>query len=1059
MSFVSASYLGTKQKFSNYRRYTYFISPETQNRTFQNQLEKCKFEGVPEILEVFSLATVSNEFYKDFKPKFDNVLANIQGADTASPENVSDFALLFVVRILFLGFVQKKGWLGSHKFLQEYLEEYRKLGKQDEFYAYWLEPLFFEALNSPPGQQVDWGNNDFSKQTQENLQMAPFLNGELFKKKNGVDNIGMYISDSAVYEFFNFLFQYNFTIDECSATDEELGMNPEFLGIIFEKFVNKAHGSVYTPRTEVDYMCRLSLLTWLEKKSEFETSELYHLFFREAGKGCEYDDDQKDGNFSKNEISALYNYLEKVTICDPAAGSGAFEVGMMIVLCDIFEKLSSMPNCDQSLKSKSKYELKKNIIRRSLYGVEVQGYAVWINQLRLWLSLFVEMDDSLKTSANPILPSLNFKIRRGDSLVQIVGGKLFPIQGHADVTPALKRKITALKKAKIEFFNNTGESYKMIHKRETDVFREIIQAEIGNRKDALVKIENPVKQAGFGFHAEESEKAHASKIKDKQKRVAALNSEIYELDQELRSIVDERPLVWSIEFSEIFFGESGGFDIVIGNPPYIEQEGIRDPLGSVSSDTYKKLLFESLKIDYPSYFKNAALSKRSDLSVYFYIKTIRLLNKDGVHCFICTNTWLDAGYGAGLQRFFVEKAKLRQVIYNHAKRSFPGADVNTVITIADSSLQDFDKSQHKVKFVSYKRPFEETVFAENLIDIAEAEEKTQKKSLQIYLATAEQLYSDAWVVKRGGEEYVGDKWGGKYLRAPDIFFTVMEKGKNKFVRLGDVAELRRGITTGCDSFFYLTESAVNDFGIEEEFLKPVIKSSKECMHVLVSQGKYKNKIFFCDKAKKELKGTRALEYIEWGEKQPIKVKQGKNKGEVTIGFNNVSSTKARKKWWSLGDRSVSLGIIPCSVGDTFRFYINDLSLLANKRLYLYNGEECVLRFLNSTLYFLLIELNSPTGLGGGLLDLTVDQYNTSLCISENLNLPIIERKIESVFIESGIDPKSAIPIEEQEPNPLPDRKQLDDIVFDAIGLSEEERKDVYRGVCRLVWDRINKAKS
>lgn len=196
-SLVVVNYSGRTRSFSNFRRYTYFVSPDLPNKTFLNQIGRADFSSVDKILRTFSIEAVSNEFYNDFRPTFDRIADSVQGAsvDTDLKQN---FALLFVIRIIFLGFVQKKGWLGNNKnFIQQFLEEYsRQFNGNDDFYSNWLEPLFFEALNSPPGRKVKYQNNDFSQETEAILQQAPFLNGELFKEKGGVDNQGLWIPDS-----------------------------------------------------------------------------------------------------------------------------------------------------------------------------------------------------------------------------------------------------------------------------------------------------------------------------------------------------------------------------------------------------------------------------------------------------------------------------------------------------------------------------------------------------------------------------------------------------------------------------------------------------------------------------------------------------------------------------------------------------------------------------------------------------------------------------------------------------------------------------------------------
>jgi len=317
--------------------------------------------------------------------------------------------------------------------------------------------------------------------------MAPFLNGELFKRKVDIDDQGLWIPDDMIGDFFAFLFQYNFTVEENEVYDEELELNPEFLGIIFERLTNMEQGAVYTPRVEVDLMCRLALVRWLEQTTEIDKRDLYHLFFRETGIGEAYDEFQKQGDFSPAEIRTLIERLENVTVCDPAAGSGAFEVGMLQVLEQVLENLYSRSNTPADLKARAptSLERKKAIIANSLYGVEVKRWAVWINHLRLWLTLFVDMPDDYKNSLEPLLPNLTFKVRAGDSLVQRLGGKTFPVQGHANLPPDIKGRITQLKRKKRDFFYNKSSNYRLIEKEELDLFRAILDAQIEARRKEI----------------------------------------------------------------------------------------------------------------------------------------------------------------------------------------------------------------------------------------------------------------------------------------------------------------------------------------------------------------------------------------------------------------------------------------------------------------------------------------------------------------------------------------------------------------------------------------------
>jgi hypothetical protein len=212
---------------------------------------------------------------------------------------------------------------------------------------------------------------------------------------------------------------------------------------------------------------------WLQKTSSIHKKKIYHLFFDK------YTEKIKDNLLTNDEKENILILLKNITVCDPAAGSGAFPVGMLQVLDETIQLVSVGNNMNA-------FDRKKEIISRSLYGVEVKAWAVWINQLRLWLSLFIDMPEEFNKSFEPLLPNLEFKIRRGDSLVQKIGDKSFPIGSHANLSSQLKRKITELKKEKADFFyGRSKQNAKLIKKKENEIFRDIIDDQIFEKKKNL----------------------------------------------------------------------------------------------------------------------------------------------------------------------------------------------------------------------------------------------------------------------------------------------------------------------------------------------------------------------------------------------------------------------------------------------------------------------------------------------------------------------------------------------------------------------------------------------
>ena len=1103
-SLVVSDYEGNKRTFSHFKRYTYFVSPSHTNKTFEHQIGAGQWKTLKDVREAFAIGPVTDIFYNDFLKEYEAMVGEVRSANVGiAEENARQFVLLFSIRVVFLGFIQKRKWIGDDEnFMRRFVSAYEKSATEKEtLYTDWLFVLFFEALNNTFSHR-----NWFPPEIQSALLFAPYLNGGLFKRKSPYDTSGYLIPDASVKRFFAFLFAHNFTIEENSLEDEDLQLNPEFLGIIFERLVNKADGAVYTPRTEVDLMCRLSLSRWMAKntKTEIPFEEMVKLFFTELG-GKEK---QEDGEFSEEQLREMIVMLERVTVCDPSCGSGAFLVGMMQVMDEIegvlYEKLGE--------ERMSTFESRKSIVSNALYGVEVKEWAVWIAQLRLWLALFIDAPDDVRTQKTPILPSLDFKIRQGDSLVQRVGATAFPVSGHnASMRSPIKRKITELKNFKIAYFENKvdvlDKTFNEPKQKELALFRAILDEELSEKEKELHGMKNtkPSQNLSMFGVAEESQQAT---LEFDAKKIEKTEEEIAHLKHQRKMLQSgEKPLVWNIEFADIFL-DRGGFDIIIGNPPYVRHEKIADPTGRVKNPKeYKKYLEEMVRLDFPEDFpKKKKINAQSDLYVYFYIRSLKLLNPSGVHCFICSNSWLDVGYGVWLQKFLLKRAPLKMILDNHFERSFSAADVNTIISLIDApdpfsplqrgseSLSSFpplqrgggesasrrgsglnagnplcpktdispfaggERGEKKIKFVAFKKPFDEAIFTEHIVAIDRAETIETNDVYRVYPISRDALFdagseSDAQSGSLvGTTAYVGDKWGGKYLRAPDIFFTILEKGKGKLVKLGDIAEVRFGIKTGVNEFFYLTQETIQKWGIEEEFLKPVIKSPRECKNILVDPKDLKYKIFLCNKPKEDLAGTNALKYIEWGERQ---------------NFHKKPTVANRKFWWQNPDFSSNV-FMQMSFNDIFRFWYAEDEIRCDARLYTISLQDKVdVILLNATISILFVELFGRANLGEGALDFKVYEAGQILFLEKSkvnnavdkIEKSILKRPMQSVFAECGIDPASETPIEEQIPNPLPDRAALDTVVFDALGLTPAQRTAVYRAVCRLVYNRISKAKS
>ncbi len=1034
----------------------------------------------------FDVQAVTDAFFRDYEMVFAELQHQLY-EQTQDKVFSHDYALQLLNRLMFLYFIQRKRtqegeyWLGNDRqFIKHFWEAYRASGEKDSFLKRWLSVLFFEAFNNRFSPKPY-----FSKELNDALFLAPYLNGGLFRP-NKLDEKSVEIPDSFFELLFDryqglspgFLERYNFTISESTPLDREVAVDPEMLGKVYESLVNitfegleedrrGSAGIFYTPRVEIDLMCRLSLVDWLTNHlGEARKPLLYDAVFA-------YDPQEKqeaDEALARENLWPEFNrLLREVTVLDPACGSGSFLVGMLLVLDDLQERANKQLGIEETA-----YERRRRIIGQSLYGVDVMAWAVHVAELRLWLQLVVETElKPAELKFRPLLPNLSFKVRPGDSLVQELGGISFALhRKHWDIPSALKGKLTRLKAEKLKFYRADPDEPSIygsedgVKQAEYLLFCEILESKAHKLQNEIVslnrRIEHPSKLQTLEGIDVQDEQLELRVQEWKQQR-DELQEQLDHLRQTLAALksAQDMPFIWDLAFVEIFEGDKGGFDIVMGNPPYVRQEKIAPPLlreEDYSAEEWRKLkaeykakLQQSVAAAWPKFFRYKPGSNnfrkpdgKSDLYIYFYLHGLSLLNDKGSFCFITSNSWLDVGYGADLQEFLLRHSHVKFILDNERKRSFAQADVNTIIALLGPPDDRGEAGLNKTaRFVMFKVPFEDVLNAETLKTLEAVTDRQSTDRWRITVRPQRELLEEGLVqddetqkktVHIKTARYEANKWGGKYLRAPDIFFTILEKGKGKLVRLGDIAEVRFGIKTGANEFFYLDDEKIRQWGIEEEFLKPVIKSPRECRSIVIKPEDLKYKIFMCHKDKSELRGTAALEYIKWGESQ---------------GFHKRPSCRGRQRWWDLGQRRAPSIVSPSSVNDLYRAFVNEAGVLIDKRLYeVYPHENFVKRLavsLNSSLTTLFLELGSRTGLGEGLLDLTV--YEVASCFVVNPSLvkkaPLFTRPIGSIADEIH----------------QPDRRALDEVVFDVLGLTSGEREAVYEAVVSLVRARLEKAQS
>lgn len=867
-------------------------------------------EATAAVVSAFDVNKVSKRFYEDYKKAFDNAKPIIAGNSSITDANkIHQITQTLFNRILFLRFIEKKGWLHFGE-TNDYLRELFKAGGVDSntFYSSRLKRLFFEglAIKGKQNEPMTYGE-------------VAFLNGGLFEESKydkAISDLPDEMFEPLLGEnglFYN----YNFTVQESTPLDIDVAIDPEMIGTMFEELVTDrgGKGAFYTPRVVVAYMCREAIKSVLEERTEVNSESIRKLV----------DDDDNEG-LSIDDARIINSVLAEVKAIDPACGSGAYLLGLLHELVRVHTKLST--TAEDLVESRQKMKLR--IISRSIYGVDLDPFATNIAMLRLWLSLSVEAPEPLP------LPNLDFNIETGDSLLAPD-----PSAYVFDVTGAIE-KADALALKKEVYLEATG-----------DTAREL-RAEI------------------------KAEEVVIRKLLRKQ------NDEVGSVD-------------FRVHFASVFT-KNGGFDIVLANPPYVRQEEIE-----------KKSKAKMLSLY--GVGDNPPVQGKSDLYCYFFVRANQLLRTGGIQVFICSNTWLDVGFGMLLQHHFLRTSQIDRILDSAVERQFQSADVNTAISfIRKKSASE----THEVNFTFLQGPFDS------------ASRTTEQQKIR---KVGQTELRNSGTNARG--KYEGTKWSN-HLRAPEIYWRIVEDLNENLVQLKDVSDVKFGTKTGCNEFFYLKEETIAEWGIEKQFYAPVMKSSQESNHTHPKSSEFKFQMFYCNLPKSRLQGTNALKYIKWGEEQ---------------GFHERPSTRNRPLWYGVGERKSPPIICPCSMNEIYRIFINTEGVKIDKRLYeLYpvkGFENEIAAIMTSTYMSFMLELGARTGLGQGLLDMTVYELK--------------DIRIPDPGLVEGLKPLNRkIGLLEHEMQQQ-DRLELDAAIFDALGLTQDERKQLYEAYITLVTNRIGKS--
>jgi TaqI-like C-terminal specificity domain/Eco57I restriction-modification methylase len=714
---------------TNLKRYTYVLGPNESCRTAAERFQKLSLNpefDVEKLKEAFSVEKLSKKFFDEYKEHYEAFVKYLSKKETLSSvfngdeKAARDFAKKLLGRIVFLYFVQKKGWLGASnekwkdgnpKFMQDL---FSSSGKSETFYPKWLRTLFYDALNNPESNANDFKLPDGS------VVKVPYLNGGLFEDDDPKKATSLVFPPKLFEALFEFFEQYNFTIYEDSPEDHTIAVDPEMLGHIFENLLedNKDKGAFYTPKEIVHYMCQKSLIQYLATKLDIPESKTYQelgtnqqkMFGNEVKKG-QFDllKEHKTvttgithadvEQFIKHKETTpkilehaeeINSYLDAVKICDPAIGSGAFPMGL---LHEIFNAKQLLKETAQvkALLTISDAAMKENIIQNSIYGVDIEKGAVDIARLRFWLSLIVDEE-----SPRP-LPNLDYKIVVGDSLLPKFEGEVVDIDWEAKYTTSTTEPLYRKMKADLQHLVSAQKKYFSVKK---DKEKGALKQQIRSLKIEILLNQLHLDKAKYEYNAIANEELFESGKKGKEQKLenelklAGFNSAIKKLEHLKKH--PHKPLQffdWKLDFPEILnetiASTQIGFDIVIGNPPYV-----------FARESDKKGF---LKSDKTHFYKKYSLAEyQLNLYPLFIEAGNNVLAHNGCFCFITPNNWLTINSNKKLRKFVLEQSQI--TIVNFYARVFDNADVDSSIVIYSKSernkiisLYEFVTSIHFIK--------------------------------------------------------------------------------------------------------------------------------------------------------------------------------------------------------------------------------------------------------------------------------------------------------------------------------------------------------------------------
>lgn len=726
-----------KEESTAPKRYTYvFGNKDLLYRTPIERLLYLQKKGISfeNLKTAFSVEALSDEFFDRYREQYADFIQYVTGKRFVKAGNkwvekvvgspnaalmqafghdekkIRDYIKKMMGRITFLHFLQRKGWMnGDLNYMQHLFE---RSCYQDDYLDSVLEPLFFGILNTRPLEREKlFCQYGWDKSLLAEWKDIPYLNGGLFERDADDEPESVFPADY-FRRLFQFFSEYNFTIDENDPNDAEVGVDPEMLGKIFENLLedNKDKGAFYTPKEIVRYMCQESLIAYLETHTTLAKDKV---------RAFVLSPEESLADIPDNKKSKLLTALEEVKICDPAIGSGAFPMGLLNALLHCREALSG--------ERYDRAELKKQIIQRNIYGVDIEKGAVDIARLRFWLSIVVDEE-----TPSP-LPNLDYKIMQGNSLIESFMG--------VDLSKLTYEKENKKDKGEISLFDNEKNR---LQKTVSQLLTAYYSCTDHTRK---VRLQQEI-----------------SATINRQLEAGLINQAILNKLKEINLAENNQFFLWHTWFSDVFNREEGknGFDIVIGNPPYIGEKGHKEIFQPVKADIHLGQYYLG-KMDYFYFFFHLAFN---------------MLSNNGVSTFITTNYYSTA-LGAKKLRADIKERMSIMILFNLGElRLFENAPGQ------HNMISSFSKGNkyHECKIIDVHKKGTLNPFMFSSIINHKDEDTSYDQITQEYLYDSE-------------ENYI--RLQNKNKTNP--LSSLLNKIQSGNPILGEIAEVNAGIMGGCDS--------------------------------------------------------------------------------------------------------------------------------------------------------------------------------------------------------------------------------------------------------------------